>query len=181
MRVLLLALVPFALSGCQPPWSVDGAVLDGARATTHASGTMVFEPLDGAKVEFRCPHGELPTQTLYTNGYSNAGRFSFSGKGTHFPTTCEIEISKAGYATYSDTFAAFCPGKSDCRRATVSVVLKPVGVGPPSASGSAATPATASVTAPPCASASAASSAKASSIPRGSARPPDPLDPFNKL
>jgi hypothetical protein len=79
--VLLLLLL--SMVSCQPPWSVDGVVLDGAKATVHASGAQVFDPLDGAKVEFRCPPGTQPTQMLWTS-ISNGGRFHFTGKGVSF-------------------------------------------------------------------------------------------------
>jgi hypothetical protein len=94
-----------------------------------------------------------------------------------FPHTCELEISKLGYAKYTESFTKICSGSGDCKRASVAVVLKPVGVGAPMAAG-AATTATATTTSTPTATASATTTATTTAT---TVRPEPTAPQFNSL
>lgn len=130
---LLLGLgLSGAVAGCQPPWSVQGVVVEagtamGAGVKSVDGVPNPFQPagttaIDGAKVTFECPGGAMKETTTTTFN----GQFYFKGHGMDFPRACTLRVEVPGRPPFMGSFATIpCQTHTPttCRRAVIAVAL----------------------------------------------------------
>lgn len=103
MRSALVVVFVVTLAGCDPGWSLSGAVVDSAGA-----------PVVGASLTLTCPGAGTGAGAMSETQLTSAtGAFSFGGvSGAGHADKCTLAITKAGFTT------ATVAAHSTCFRST---------------------------------------------------------------